>query len=196
MTDSQQGPAQSTRERIMGSAVELFSRRGTSSVSMRDLAASAGVSVQGLYYHFSSKDDLIRAVRDLTTELPSAHPDLPARVADRITVQGLAEFELFRANVALNSMLTFEVLRRDQDALKAMQLRHEMSVERWAQTVLAPAVDIRPDADLHGAATFITTSLLGINITYMDTFDASLAERIRLLGQFIGPALAVPATPR
>lgn len=187
---------QSTRERILESALELFSRRGTFGASMRDLADAAGVSVQGLYYHFQSKDELIRAVLSQSADIPTAKPELPPRVADRITVQGLAEFEVFRENISLNSMLALEALRRDADALAALRNGYDAWVELWIDPVLAQAVDVRPDADLRGAAVVIITFLLGINITYLDTFDASLAERIRLLGQFIGHSLALPREDR
>ena len=51
-----------TRDRVIDRALSLFSERGTTAVSMRELADAAGLTVPGLYYHFASKADLIRAV--------------------------------------------------------------------------------------------------------------------------------------
>ena len=51
-----------TRDRIVEAALRLFSERGTTAVSMRELADAAGVTVPGLYYHFASKAELIREV--------------------------------------------------------------------------------------------------------------------------------------
>ena len=54
--------SQTTRDRIVEGALRLFAERGTTAVSMRELADAAGVTVPGLYYHFASKADLIREV--------------------------------------------------------------------------------------------------------------------------------------
>ena len=51
-----------TRDRIVEAALRLFSERGTTAVSMRELADAAGVTVPGLYYHFASKAELVREV--------------------------------------------------------------------------------------------------------------------------------------
>ena len=46
----------------MEAALRLFAERGTTAVSMRELADAAGVTVPGLYYHFDSKAELISEV--------------------------------------------------------------------------------------------------------------------------------------
>ena len=51
-----------TRDRIVDAALRLFSERGTTAVSMRELADAADLTVPGLYYHFTSKAELIREV--------------------------------------------------------------------------------------------------------------------------------------
>lgn len=45
---------------ILRAAVEVMGRDGYEGASLRDMAAQAGVSVAALYYHFSSKNDLLR----------------------------------------------------------------------------------------------------------------------------------------
>jgi AcrR family transcriptional regulator len=54
------GPAGAvgTRERILRAARDLFGRRGFSRVSMRAVAAAAGVTKPALYYHFKDKESL------------------------------------------------------------------------------------------------------------------------------------------
>ncbi|AYG57635.1 TetR/AcrR family transcriptional regulator [Rhizobium jaguaris] len=51
----------STRERIISAAAKLFYNEGIRSVSVDAVAEKAGVTKRTLYYHFSSKDDLIGA---------------------------------------------------------------------------------------------------------------------------------------
>ncbi|MEE1926699.1 TetR/AcrR family transcriptional regulator [Streptomyces sp. TRM 70351] len=48
-----------TRARILDSATELFSRSGFHAVSLRDIAAHAGLTHAGLLHHFPGKDSLL-----------------------------------------------------------------------------------------------------------------------------------------
>src|SRR4026208_1325504 len=47
-----------TRERILETAYELFSRRGVRDVGVDEVIQQAGVAKATLYRHFPSKDDL------------------------------------------------------------------------------------------------------------------------------------------
>jgi AcrR family transcriptional regulator len=51
----------STRDRLVSAAGDLFYGDGIRAVSMDAVAAKAGVTKRTLYYHFSSKDDLVAA---------------------------------------------------------------------------------------------------------------------------------------
>lgn len=57
------------REEILDAATELFGEYAYSGVSMRDVAAEAGVTHAGLRYHFPSKDDLLLAVLERRSDL-------------------------------------------------------------------------------------------------------------------------------
>ena len=52
---------QGARERILGTAYELFSHRGIHDVGVDELVERAGVAKATLYKHFRSKDDLVLA---------------------------------------------------------------------------------------------------------------------------------------
>ncbi|MEZ5656407.1 MAG: TetR family transcriptional regulator [Sphingobium sp.] len=54
--------APETAARILDAAESLFSVRGYHGVSLRDIAAEAGVQVALTHYHFGSKEDLFRSV--------------------------------------------------------------------------------------------------------------------------------------
>ncbi|QEN89239.1 TetR/AcrR family transcriptional regulator [Labrys sp. KNU-23] len=54
-------PATSTRERIVSAAARLFYDKGIRNVGVDAVAAKAGITKRTLYYHFTSKDDLIAA---------------------------------------------------------------------------------------------------------------------------------------
>jgi AcrR family transcriptional regulator len=57
---SDSGPAM--RERILDTAARLFVERGYAATSVRDIAAELGIANPSLYYHFSSKADLLAHV--------------------------------------------------------------------------------------------------------------------------------------
>lgn len=61
MADTER-PTPEARERIFAAAAHLFAERGYGSVSMREIAESAGVSKPMLYYYFDSKAGLCRAL--------------------------------------------------------------------------------------------------------------------------------------
>lgn len=46
-------------DRLLMKAASLIAEKGFTAMSMRDLQASLGVSLAGLYHYFSSKDDLL-----------------------------------------------------------------------------------------------------------------------------------------
>ena len=54
--------SQQTRQRILDAAYVLFRRKGYTRVSMDEIAAATTVTKRTLYYHFTSKDELLAAV--------------------------------------------------------------------------------------------------------------------------------------
>lgn len=53
---------QRTRQRILDAAYVLFRRKGYVRVSMDEIAAATTVTKRTIYYHFTSKDELLAAV--------------------------------------------------------------------------------------------------------------------------------------
>lgn len=51
-----------TKELIMETALEMFSKKGYAAVSMRDISGAVGIRASSLYYHFKSKQDIFDAV--------------------------------------------------------------------------------------------------------------------------------------
>jgi AcrR family transcriptional regulator len=54
-------PGGQRREQILNAAVGVFGKFGFKKTSVDDLAAAAGISKQGLYLHFSSKEEVFLA---------------------------------------------------------------------------------------------------------------------------------------
>ncbi|MFV8829012.1 TetR/AcrR family transcriptional regulator [Alkalihalobacterium sp. APHAB7] len=56
--------SESTKKRIIDSALTLFKEKGFHEVSVRMIAKEAGVSNGGFYHHFQSKDELLYQIND------------------------------------------------------------------------------------------------------------------------------------
>jgi AcrR family transcriptional regulator len=59
---ARQDRAERTRNAILDAAAEVFDQRGFSGASLSDILAKAGVTKGALYFHFTSKEELARAV--------------------------------------------------------------------------------------------------------------------------------------
>jgi AcrR family transcriptional regulator len=58
---AQSGRRGDTRQRIQQVALELFAEQGYERTSLREIAERLGVTKAALYYHFKSKEDIVRS---------------------------------------------------------------------------------------------------------------------------------------
>ena len=58
--------AEQTRLKIIAAALELFSRNGYSNTTLAMIAEAAGFSRGPIYWHFKSKDEILRSVMEET----------------------------------------------------------------------------------------------------------------------------------
>jgi AcrR family transcriptional regulator len=88
--------AEMTRQRILKTALNLFTTRGYEGTTMRHIAAEAGCSLGLAYRYFSSKEELVLALfRRMAVELETRVKALPrASLADRFRQTILAQFEV------------------------------------------------------------------------------------------------------
>ena len=54
--------ASDTRERIQAAARELFAKQGVQKTSLQEIADKLGITKPALYYHFASREDLLRSI--------------------------------------------------------------------------------------------------------------------------------------
>jgi AcrR family transcriptional regulator len=55
-------PPSETRQRIQDVARELFVQKGVQRTSLQDIADRLGITKPALYYHFASREDLVRSI--------------------------------------------------------------------------------------------------------------------------------------
>ena len=117
------------RRAILNAAARFFSNHGYASTSLRDIAKAAGMKAGSLYYHFSSKDEIVAAVIELgvqavadevAREVERARPEGPtARL--RVAIRGhlralLAQHDYASANIRINNELPQKLRRRTHAA--------------------------------------------------------------------------------
>jgi AcrR family transcriptional regulator len=183
------GTAVPTRERITDAALRLFSERGTTAVSMREVADAAGVTVPGLYYHFASKADLIRALYQRRSEREPLAPLRPAPVRSLIVQQASREFDRFVADHDFLRLMQRESALGDPDAREVGAALSAEWRDRWQQTLLL-GTDLALDADVRAAADVVTTFLWGLFVEYLNWPDRPVRHRIRGLAGVLSRALA------
>lgn len=142
--DDQLSRGERTRQAILEAASELFLDQGYNGTSMRQIAQQAGIAVGGIYNHFSSKEDIFRAliesrspyplvieaIQNLQSQQIEAGPDLvqaifqyiPGLVLEHMDFIGLVfidvqEFEgtTFRKLVSTFIPYTLGVVKKAQD---------------------------------------------------------------------------------
>jgi len=182
------GTAAPTRERIVDAALRLFSERGTIAVSMRELADAGGVTVPGLYYHFPSKAELVRAVYRQRVEREPWSPPRPAPVHTLILEQASREFERFVEDYDFLRLMQRESILGDPDAREVGAALSTEWRARWRETLLL-GTDLAPGADVSAATDVLTTFLWGLFVEYLTRPDGPVDERIRDLARVLGPAL-------
>jgi AcrR family transcriptional regulator len=96
--------SQSTTQRILATACQLFAQRGLHAVTMEEVSQAAQVGTGTLYRHVATRDALIRqaidyAQAELCALLPSAHPG--ASIHDELRQRWLSAGERALAQPAV-----------------------------------------------------------------------------------------------
>jgi AcrR family transcriptional regulator len=182
------GATVATRDRVVERALRLFSERGITGVSMRELADAAGVTVPGLYYHFASKAELVRTVyRERIEREPWPAPD-PAPIRRLIVEQASREFARFLDDFDFLRLMHRESVLGDPDAREVGAALDAEWRERWHQALLL-GTDLAPHADVAAATDVLTTFLWGLFVEHLHRPERPIDQRIRDLARVLGPAL-------
>jgi AcrR family transcriptional regulator len=94
-----------TKQRILDTARELFSQKGVQKTSLQEVADQLGITKPALYYHFSSREELVRSIMQPLIDDGEAFVDeqeARAEVESRALLEGYFDFNIrHRADVLL-----------------------------------------------------------------------------------------------
>ncbi len=167
------GKGARTRRRILMCAAEVIASRGVSGMSLSDVVEAANVSKGALYFHFSSKDELLIAVEELYNadsrrmiEQVGQDPD-PLRRLIRLSLALARRQYRDRLAIAHNRMNLSRA---------APPMPSDLETIDWAGVVRTWLADglragyVTPGPDLQSAAELIDDCVLGV-------VTASMVER-------------------
>jgi AcrR family transcriptional regulator len=155
------------QDRVLAVALEVFGRYGYRKTSMEEVARSAGISRQGLYLHFASKEALFRAA--VRQELDTALGDASRRLNEEGA--GLDH----RAAAALDAWLGRYVGSRLASDIAT--LIHDPAMELGDMVAAASAAF---DAQLASA---IAAAMTGDGLRRLGVTPQEIAAALHTLGQ-------------
>ena len=124
-----------TRDRILETALDLFIERGYDKTSLREIAERVGVTKAALYYHFSSKEEIIRTlVHPLVDHLESLAAALASRPDLKTWGEGLEAI----VDWVLPQRRLFELFENNQGILTALA---EDSMDTEAHQAFHESID-------------------------------------------------------
>jgi AcrR family transcriptional regulator len=153
---------ESSRERLLEAAVTLFAERGFERASMRELASRSGMSLAGLYHHFTSKEQLLYALQvDAFQRLFDSLRDFAGDAAPEVRLDSLIRnhLEFFTAHITEMKVLSHELETLEGEAgRKIVAMRAEYY--RLFRDVVAELLAAEGRSDLDSRVT--TMAIFGM----------------------------------
>jgi AcrR family transcriptional regulator len=170
--DARARAVEETRTRVADAMVDLVSSRRLADVSLDDVAAASGVSVQTVLRHYGSRSGLIESVREYATARVDEERSAPVGDLDRALRVLLDHYEK-RGPMAL-----LLLAQEDDDPLIASITANGKAMHRsWVATVFAPHLQ------LEGAQEGRDEALLDLLVVATDVYTWKLLRRDRGLSR-------------
>jgi len=171
-----------TRERILDVALDLFTEQGFDGTSLRQIAERLGVTKAALYYHFTSKDDILLALhmrlheagRDALMQMGEEPVTLEqwGTLLEQVVGQMLAQRKLFLMHERNQAALE-KLHRKDHDA------EHE-DIQNQFRRVLADArVPLRDRVKIAASAGIVFSGLFLSGDAFVGASDEELGGMLR-----------------
>jgi len=160
--------ANATRENLLKLAARIFGMQGYSATTMRTIAEQAGIEAASIYYHFSSKEELVdeimedganRIVQHLRERVEALGPDATAEQRFRAAVLGQMSGLVQHGDFALaHRSLLGQLPEKVRDRQIKRRDRHQKLWDGLLEELRASG-QLRDDVDIHLARIFILSSI-------------------------------------
>ncbi len=114
-TETKLTKAEKTRARLIEVAKRLFQQHGSDEVTVRTIAAAANIEAGSIYYHFASRDEIMRAV------LESGVEGARQQVMRAIDEAGADSSPLVRLRAALGAHFKYTLKEHFSSRLKSIR---------------------------------------------------------------------------
>lgn len=165
-----------THQSLIETAVRLLSERGVDSLSVSALAREAGLNRTTVYYHFPSREAMLRAVKDWSTQQLTRGMDINAPQVDRAS--GITRFVL--ENPTLIKLWIDDFISPGD--VRERYPRWDELIAGLQQTFLAKHADQGVDAEVY-AVMMLASAIIGPRIFQQSVAPKASIEEI--CGRFL-----------
>ncbi len=157
---------ENSRQKILDVAIQLFSKSGFSNVSIREIAAAAGIKSASLYYHFPNKQSIYLAVIEHSFSNKAA-VFTEVLGADKTALERLELFiykftEIMSKDENFRRLLHREMLDGDEERLKYMA---DKVFKEQCIAIGQLMKEVSPECDPH----MMTISISSLIIHHLET---------------------------
>jgi AcrR family transcriptional regulator len=159
---------QSTRQRIIEVATDLFIEKGYEATSLREIAERVGVTKAALYYHFASKSEMVAAILE---PFQVVQQEWLAELSDAPTDEEWADSLGVVIDWMVDNRRIFQLFERNHEVFEELHDKGSDHAEMHARigAVLSnPATDVRRRIRMAAA--------LGVSMAMAPMGDESLID--------------------
>jgi TetR/AcrR family transcriptional regulator, cholesterol catabolism regulator len=119
-------------DHLLARAATVFADRGYHSTTMRDLAAASGMSLAGMYYYVTGKEELLHLIQErcFSRVLEGARQAIAALPGGGDALEGVQAFIRHHVTFFAAHMPEMKVLSHEANSLTGERLRRVKAIKR------------------------------------------------------------------
>jgi AcrR family transcriptional regulator len=129
-----------TREGILEAAARIFSEKGFHATSMQDIAEAVNLQKASLYYHFSSKQEILSDILDHALDLINDRLELvlsqPLSPDEKLRRAMISYLQTIAENQNLSAVLLLELRSLDPEIKARQAYRREKFERLWRDLII------------------------------------------------------------
>ncbi|HWJ63860.1 MAG TPA: helix-turn-helix domain-containing protein [Acidimicrobiales bacterium] len=181
-----------TRQRILDVAMERFTEQGYEATSLREIAEPLGFTKAALYYHFRSKEEILRALMEPAIGLQRR---LIEGIEGAQSLEDWAELLTWMVDEMFANYLVFKLADRNRSAVETLAESSEFFEDHIRLHAEVEAAATRPDISLTDRVRIVCA--LGSVVSF-DDFGGKLLDgepRDRLRAELLGVVRSILGLP-